>query len=119
MTSGSRFVFLDAFPSGTFDAALVVFIPGWIATRNELFHILDLRLNLPDYFGWNWDALEECLRDLSWIEVPHEIVLFHQGLPFPKGSDERSIYLAILKDAVATWGNDQRHTLTVVFPNGV
>jgi hypothetical protein len=23
-------------------------------------------LGLPDYFGRNWDALADCLRDLSW-----------------------------------------------------
>ncbi|MFD7323104.1 barstar family protein [Streptomyces sp. NPDC059875] len=24
-------------------------------------------LRLPDYFGWNWNALHDCLSDLKWI----------------------------------------------------
>ncbi|MFK0106416.1 barstar family protein [Streptomyces sp. NPDC091217] len=26
---------------------------------------------LPDYFGWNWPALRDCLRDLGWLSSDH------------------------------------------------
>ena len=29
------------------------------------------KLNFPDYFGHNLDALADCLSDLSWIEQPN------------------------------------------------
>lgn len=116
MTSPSNFVFLDQIPPDILESALVVRMPAWIETKHQLLKALATGLNFPEYFGWNWDALEECLRDLSWIEAPRDIVLFHEQIPFPPDSDERSIYLAVLRDAVASWGCEQLHTLTVVFP---
>ena len=48
------------------DAALRVreIAPG--ATRDELLAAMAEALVLPDYFGNNWDALEECLQDLEF-----------------------------------------------------
>lgn len=43
---------------------------GSITTADALFSQLARALEFPDYFGYNWDALDECLRD-----VPGEIVL--------------------------------------------
>ncbi|WP_390898818.1 barstar family protein [Streptomyces cynarae] len=33
-------------------------------------------LRLPDYFGWNWDALSDCLRDLKWLSADHHVLIF-------------------------------------------
>ncbi|HEX8616174.1 MAG TPA: barstar family protein [Thermoanaerobaculia bacterium] len=33
--------------------------------EGELFDALAEALELPDYFGRNWDAFDECLRDLD------------------------------------------------------
>jgi len=33
----------------------------------ELFAKLSSSLQFPDYFGNNWDALDECLSDMEWI----------------------------------------------------
>ncbi|MGW2564180.1 barstar family protein [Streptomyces sp. NPDC001514] len=32
-------------------------------------------LRLPDYFGWNWDALSDCLRDLEWLPADHYVLI--------------------------------------------
>ncbi|MEU2392096.1 barstar family protein [Streptomyces sp. NPDC007369] len=32
-------------------------------------------LRLPDYFGWNWNALYDCLRDLNWLPADHRVLV--------------------------------------------
>jgi len=40
---------------------------GQIEGDRQLFAFLAEALGFPDYFGHNWDAVDECLRDLSWL----------------------------------------------------
>ena len=35
--------------------------------------------DFPDYFGANWDALEECLRDMSWAPAGGYVLLVTQA----------------------------------------
>ena len=44
--------------------------------------VLARKLHFPAYFGHNWDALDECLRYLSWNGPQGRIVIVHEGLPF-------------------------------------
>ena len=37
-------------------------------TKETLLDKLSEALSFPDYFGNNWDATNDCLRDLSWLE---------------------------------------------------
>lgn len=112
----SGFLFQNERPIECSADARIVRIPAGVCDKQQLLTALASGLEFPDYFGWNWDALDECLRDLSWIEQPRQIVLMHEDMPFEAGSDHRAIYLDILKDAVAAWGPNQAHELFVVFP---
>jgi len=38
------------------------------------------KLNLPDYFGGNWDALYDVLCDLSWLEC-NTVIITHKSTP--------------------------------------
>lgn len=37
-----------------------------IHSVDELMEELKFKLNFPDYFGSNWDALSDCLTDFFW-----------------------------------------------------
>lgn len=46
--------------------------------KDDLLAALALALKLPDWFGHNWDALTDCLSDLSWRPAPG-YVIFIEG----------------------------------------
>ena len=96
--------------------ARVVRIPAGLLHKRDLLTILARGLAFPGYFGWNWDALEECLSNLTWIKHPRRIVLIHEGLPFQPDWNNRATYLSIVKAAVANREPNQPHELIAVFP---
>lgn len=38
-----------------------------VRTKAELMRRVGAALRVPEWFGGNWDALADCLRDLSWL----------------------------------------------------
>ena len=92
-------------------------IPKGLTSKFQLMEALSLALCLPDYFGSNWDALEECITDLSWIQ-PFQVAIVHQDLPLMAES-ELKIYLDILRHAIAYWETKREHSLLVFFPQDV
>lgn len=59
---------------------------------------------LPGYFGKNWDAFEECLRDLSWFNAPGFLIVLHDMAAFREAQPEEwSAACAILMESVAFW----------------
>ena len=93
-------------------------VPWSIRDANELLRVLWAALRLPGYFGFNWDALDECLRDFHWI-AERRIVLVHTDLPMSLDVQELTTYLNILADAIGTWAVDDSHEFVVVFPEEV
>ena len=46
-----------------------------IESKQDLMADLSDALVLPDYFGGNWDALDEVLRDLGWLEADGHVLV--------------------------------------------
>ena len=109
----SRFCFGDVgIPASP---VLIADVPSGIAAKAALLDELSRELRFPDYFGGNWDALEECIRDLSWIQ-PGPVVLRHRDIPLVKDLANSKTYLSILADAVDEWKRTPDRDLVVVFP---
>lgn len=85
---------------------------------HDLFEELAEQLRFPDYFGANWNALEECIRDLSWLP-DGPVVLKHADLPLAGDIVSQETYLSILSDAVEkkwTVPGERLRDLVVQFP---
>lgn len=85
-----------------------------VKDEEELFIQLSKVLNFPEYFGFNWNAVNECLQDFHWIREKG-IVLIHKEIPILEKSS-LSIYLEILFNSVQRWLDNEEHYFIIVFP---
>jgi len=50
-----------------------------IKTDKELFAVVASAMQFPDYFGSNWDALDECLGDMDWLPADGYLLVLHDS----------------------------------------
>lgn len=69
----------------------------------------------PDWFGGNWDALEDCLADLSWAGARKGFVVLYESWAELAEADQASFRtaLAVFKGAVEIW-RDTATPMTVL-----
>ena len=94
----------------------VAWLPAGIKSKKQLLQELSEKLKFPTYFGFNWDALSDCLRDFHWLNEK-QIILVHSDLPVLTDSDTK-LYLELLLYAIQDWNQDPttEHKLEIVFP---
>ncbi|MDH2342283.1 barstar family protein [Bradyrhizobium sp. SSUT77] len=114
LASGIEPPFLFRREDLSINAAVCAGLPADISNRMTLLGLIAQQLSFPDYFGENWDALEECLRDLSWLPAG-PVVLEHADVPLVRDIANARIYIAILADATRDMSRSDR-PLRVVFP---
>jgi RNAse (barnase) inhibitor barstar len=75
-----------------------VFLDGNSCTKiGECYKTLQQQLSIPDYFGYNLDALEEVLGDLDWIEEEKiRIILLNSNELLNDNKEEKIEFLDIL-----------------------
>lgn len=80
---------------------LVPILDGLTLTdKQRLLTAIGHALDFPDYYGANWDALEECLGDLSWRAGPVWLVIQHaDAIP----EEARTLLLDIFAEAACNW----------------
>jgi RNAse (barnase) inhibitor barstar len=88
-----------------------------IARKEQLLNHVATALRFPDEFGHNWDALEESLTDLEWVDADG-YVLYYDHIDGLLGAhpDQFETLIEILRDAVASWKSDE--TAMVVLLSG-
>ena len=78
--------------------------------KSELLSEIARALGFPGWFGGNWDALGDCLCDLSWREAEGYVLLFENVRP---GGDF-GVLADILASAAEYWA-DRGRTFLAVF----
>lgn len=48
---------------------------SYVSTDDDLFAQISVALRFPDYFGNNWDAMDECLSDMEWFPAKGYVLL--------------------------------------------
>ncbi len=76
-------------------------------------------LQFPDYFGGNWDALADCLTDMSWHEANGFAVLVGAVDAFALNApDDVQTALSIFMEAAEFWRDEGKSFLVLVLGTG-
>ena len=80
-------------------------VPGErAATKRGLLSAMASQLCFPPYFGSNWDALYDCLCDLSWVKARDIVIVFHNAdLILRRKPTEWECFGEVIREAVAAW----------------
>ena len=75
-----------------------------ITRKEQLLNHVATAVHCPTSFGHNWDALEECLTDLEWVDAEGYVLYYdHIDGLLDAHPDQFETLVEILRDAVATW----------------
>lgn len=98
---------------------LVAIIDGdQIDTLAKFYDSISSQLKFPENFGNNFDALDEMINDLDWLEEDHIFLIFRNYDNFlsEENDEGREILLTILDDASAEWNriDDEGKSLKIM-----
>ena len=80
---------------------------GGAAAKEALLARIAGALAFPSWFGGNWDALEDCLSDLSWQPGPGYVLLLEHGKHFGAGHKQEFVTAVEVLDGVAEYWQGQ------------
>ena len=80
-------------------------------TETKLFKEFATKMSFPDYFGCNWQALDECINDLDWIKENEYLLIVNNAhyilnSPFIILKEQLfSSFIELLENAKLEWEN--------------
>jgi hypothetical protein len=69
-------------------------------------------LDFPDWFGGNWDALEDCLGDLSWRKDGARVLVLSRWQSLP--ADDLGVLIDVLRSSAEYWSGRGRPFFAVL-----
>lgn len=84
--------------------AIVQLDLGTVQGKNEFLARLAKAFKFPHSFGMNWDALSDCLTDLSWLDDNGWVVILFNGQDFAaKNQDDFNTAINVFQTAAEYW----------------
>ena len=78
-----------------------------VTTKETFLEAIGKALDFPDWYGHNWDALADCLTDLSWMAADGYVVVLEHADAFASAAPtDFATALSIFQDAADTWRED-------------
>jgi hypothetical protein len=76
-----------------------------MATLDGFFGEIGAALQFPAYFGENWPALDECLKDLSWLPAQAYVLIVTDAGKLFRDDDHDSLatFLRLVESAAEEW----------------
>lgn len=77
---------------------------GHAHDKEDFLEHLSEAMKFPQWFGGNWDALADCLRDLSWVEAKGYVIILEKSKHFcASHRHEFDEAIDVLKEASVHW----------------
>ncbi|THF63633.1 hypothetical protein E6C76_13645 [Pseudothauera nasutitermitis] len=90
-----------------------------VADKAGLLDALAAALDFPGWFGRNWDALADCLGDLSWVDAAQVVVLLeHAETLRGAAPDDYATLLEICAEAADALAGEGRVLAVFTVPSG-
>jgi RNAse (barnase) inhibitor barstar len=91
-----------------------------IEKKTQFLNHAALALHFPEYFGNNWDAFEDCLTDLSWVDSETGYVIYFDHVdPFLDHAHSHfETLLELFADAVDYWKEQGRAMFVLIHGKG-
>lgn len=84
--------------------------------KEAILRKLARELAFPSWFGGNWDALEDCLADLSWSSAVGHVLLVEGAAA--AAADDVGVLQDILASAAASWSERGRPFFAIFVDGG-
>jgi RNAse (barnase) inhibitor barstar len=72
--------------------------------KEDLLDRIAQALSFPEWFGRNWDALEDCLTDLSWCPAQGHVFVFDSVTP----DEDVGVLIDVLASSAEFWAARHR-----------
>jgi RNAse (barnase) inhibitor barstar len=90
-----------------------------VTDKTSLLKKIAHELDFPDYFGMNWDALSDCLTDMSWKPAAGYVLLFSNIQSFRRSAPkDMEIIREIFDSSTQYWKQKKIPFFVLVADNG-